>query len=164
MSAAEGCKTTLDIASLAGFGTRCDAWGINVLGCPCTDGTVGTVQGCKKFPRRVNKYHIWIKTEHSKQLHNKTNLIIQSCPNWWCGLLNRRLTSSSSSEQRLLLLILQTRPLSCIIESWCRHRFRRCYWSTSRRECWEAATNCTSSSSSSKSWSRQRSCRRKEVL
>jgi len=52
ISTAEGCKTTLDIASLAGFGTRCDAWGIDVLGCPCSDGTDGTVQGCKKFPRK----------------------------------------------------------------------------------------------------------------
>ena len=98
-----------------------------------------------------------------RNLHNKTNLIIQSSTNWWCSLLNRRLTNGSS-EQRLLLLllILQTSPLSCIVQSrWC-HQSKRCYWSTTGWECWEAASNCTSSSSSSKSWSRHRSCRRKD--
>jgi len=49
MSTVDDCKTTLDLASLADFGTRCDAWGIDVFGCPCTDGTEGIVQGCKKF-------------------------------------------------------------------------------------------------------------------
>jgi len=96
-----------------------------------------------------------------EKFNNKTNLIIQSSTNWWCSLLNRRLTSSCG-EQRLLLLILQTSPLSCIIQSRCCHQSKRRYRSTTGWECGEAASNCTSSSSSSNSWSRHRSCMRKD--